>query len=267
MGKTNIARMVWPEVAEAVARNAVVMVPLASIEPSGRHSVMGGEIFIADYFADGVAARTGSVRVPTMPFGYAPTFLGFPGAISLEPATLAGVLGDTCRSLLRHGFDHILVVDNHSGNEAIVEQTARQLKAETGVVLGNILLPPVMQAVAKDLYPDLAAVQGHGGEPGVSARLFLCPEDMRLDLADAGATVSYHGLKASGTTVQNPPSRWTLYLDFGDTNPSGGTGDARGANADRGRTIMERMVDYGVGVVDVFRKVPTRHRGVKGGRE
>jgi creatinine amidohydrolase len=266
MGKTNIARMVWPEVQEAVARKAVVLVPLASIEPSGRHSVMGGEIFIADYVADGVAARTGSVRLPTMPFGYAPNFLGFPGTISLETLTLASVLRDTCRSLLRHGFDHILIVNNHSGNEAVVEQTARQLKAETGVVLANLLLPPIMQAVSKDLYPDLGAVHGHGGEPGVSARLFLCPEDMRLDLADGGGTVAYHGLKASGTTVQQPPGRWTLYLDFGDTNPSGGTGDARGASADRGRTIMERMVEYGVGVVEAFRKIPTR-QGAHGGCE
>lgn len=263
MPKTNVARMVWPEVKDAVRRGAVVLVPLASIEPSGRHSVMGGEIFIADYFAEHVAERTGAVRLPTMPFGYAPNFLGFPGTISLETSTLAAVLHDTCRSLLHHGFDHILIVNNHSGNEAVVEQAARRLKAETGVLIGNVLLPPVMQTVSKDLYPDLAAVQGHGGEPGVSARLFLCPDDMRLDLADGPSTAPYHGLKVSGTSVHQPPGRWTLYLDFEDTNPSGGTGDPRQASAERGRTIMGRMVDYGVGVVETFRNIPTKQGGLR----
>ena len=258
MRKTNVARMVWPEVEEALARKAVVLVPLASIEPSGRHSVMGGEIFIAEYFADQVAARTESVRLPTLPFGYAPNFLGFPGTVSLRPETLSAVLGDVCRSFLQHGFDHILIVNNHSGNEAIVEQTARVIKRDTGVLIANVLLPPIMQAVAKDLYPDLGRVHGHGGEPGVSARLFLCPEDMRLDLATRSEPQTYHGLKVSGTTVQHGQARWTLYLDFADTNSSGGTGDATGADAERGRVIMERLVASGVEIVNSFRRVPTR---------
>jgi creatinine amidohydrolase len=258
MPKSYVARMVWPEVEEARARNAVILVPLASIEPSGRHSVMGGELFIVDYFAEEVAARTESLRLPTLPFGYAPNFLGFPGAVSLRPETLAAVLGDVCRSVLLHGFDHVLIVNNHSGNEPIVEQAARAIKRDTGVLLASVLLPPIMQAVSKDLYADLGRVHGHGGEPGVSARLFLCPEDMRLDLAVPSEPQTYHGLKVSGTTVQQGQARWSLYLDFGDTNPSGGTGDATGANAERGRVIMERLVASGVEIVNVFRRVPTR---------
>ena len=258
MPKTDVTRMAWPEVQEAVARKAVVLIPLASVEPSGRHSVMGGEAVIADYFADGVAARTGSMRLPTLPFGYAPNFVGFPGAVSLKPATLSAVIEEVCQSMLRAGFDHLLIVNNHSGNEAIVEQTARKIRADSGVLLANILLPPVMQAVAKDLYPDLAAVFGHGGEPGVSARLFLCPDDMRLDLAVKSETKPFHGLKVSGTTVQQGASRWTLYVNFDETNPSGGTGSALDANAERGKVIMERMVDYGVEVVEAFRRTPTR---------
>lgn len=258
MAKTNLARMVWPEVQEAVARNPVVMVPLASIEPSGRHSVMGGEIFIADHFAEGVAARTGSLWLPTMPFGYAPSFMGFPGTIDLRASTLEAVLADVCRSLLRHGFDHIMIVDNHSGNEPIVEQVARTFREETGVILAKILLPPVMQAVAKDLYEDMAAVHGHGGEPGVSARLYLCPDDMRLDLAVKTETTPFQNLKVSGTTVKQGVSTWTLYVDYHETNPSGGSGYPFNADAAKGKVIMDRMVDYGVEVIETFRTINTR---------
>jgi len=35
--------MVWFEVQDTVAQNAAVLASLASIEPSGRHSVTGGE--------------------------------------------------------------------------------------------------------------------------------------------------------------------------------------------------------------------------------
>jgi creatinine amidohydrolase len=258
MPKTNIARMTWPEVKEAVDRNAVVMIPIASIEPSGRHSVMGGEIFVADYFTEGVAVRTSSVWLPTIPFGYAPNFMGFPGTVNLQASTLVAVLEDVCHSMLHHGFDHIMIVDNHSGNEPIVEQVARKVRQETGVVLAKVLLPPIMQAASKDLYPNFEAVHGHGGEPGVSARLFLCPDDMRLDLAVKTETTLYQGLKVLGSSVPQPPGSWTLYLDYHETNPSGGTGDPFGADADRGKVIMERMVDYGAQVVEKFRTVPTR---------
>jgi len=93
----------------------------------------------------------------------------------------------------------------------------------------------------------------------VSAQLFLSPNDMRLDLVRKDEkTKPYHGLKASGTTVKHGDASWTLYLDYGDTNPSGGTGEAAYASAERGKTIMDRMVQYGAEVVEEFRKIPTR---------
>jgi creatinine amidohydrolase len=258
VAKANIARMAWPEVKEAVERKAVVLIPLASIEPSGRHSVMGGEIFIADYFAEGVAAKTGSVCLPSMPFGYAPSFMGFPGAVTLKTSTLAAVLEDVCLSMIHHGFDHLMIVDNHSGNEAVVEQVARKMRRDTGVLLANVLLPPVMVAVCQDLYPDLKAVHGHGGEPGVSARLFLCPDDMRLDLAVKTEIVPFQGMKVSGTSVRHAGASWTLFLDNHETNPSGGSGYPFDASAEKGKIIMERMVEYGAAIVETFKKVPTK---------
>lgn len=258
MTKTNVARMTWPEVQDALDRKAVVMVPLASIEPSGRHSVMGGEQFIADYFCEGVAARTGSIWLPAMPFGYAPNFMHFPGTVTLQPATLEAVLLDVLHSVAKHGFEHILIVDNHSGNEPIVEQAARKFRQQTGMLVAKVILPPIMQAVAKDLYPDMAAVHGHGGEPGVSARLFLCPEDMRMDLAVKSEAVPFQGMKVAGTTVKQGAVSWTLFLDFHETNPSGGTGYPFDADPEKGRIIMERMVDRGVEIVEAFRQVQTR---------
>lgn len=256
--KTCVTRMVWPEVQEALDRNATVLIPLASVEPSGRHAVMGGESFIADYFTQGVAERTGSIWLPTMPFGYAPNFMDFPGTITLKSSTLAVVLEDVCLAVIHHGFDHLFIVDNHSGNEAVVEQVARKIRKDTGIIMGNVLLPPVMQAVAKDLYQDLKSVLGHGGEPGVSARVFLCPDDMRIDLAVKTEVVPYHGLKVVGNKVQQGDASWTLFLNFRETNPSGGSGYSFEPDAEKGKIIMNRMVDWGVKVVESFKSIPTK---------
>lgn len=255
--KTNLANMVWPEAAEALERDAVVMVPLASIEPSGRHSVMGGEIHIADYFCAGVAERTDSVWLPTLPFGYAPGFLGFPGTISLEAATLEAVIYDVARSLVHHGFKRILIVDNHSGNEAIIEQAARRFRRDHGVILAKVLLPPAMRAAAQDQYEDLAAVHGHGGEPGVSTRLFLTPDDMRMDLAVKTETKEFEGMKVAGTAIKASLAPWSLYVNYDETNTHGGTGHPFDADPEKGRVVMERLVDWGVEVVEAFKTVNT----------
>ena len=54
--KILLTDMTWPEAAEARDRDAVVLLPLASVEPSGRHSVMGGEQHIVEAFCE--RART-----------------------------------------------------------------------------------------------------------------------------------------------------------------------------------------------------------------
>lgn len=258
MAKTSLSSMVWPEVQEALERKAVVMIPLASVEPSGRHSYMGGEQVIVEAFCEGVAARTGAIWLPTMPFGYAPNFMGFPGTISLQPCTLADVIYDVCKSVIHHGFDHLMIVDNHTGNEATVEMVAQRIRDETGVILGNIWLPPVMRAVANDLYPDLAAVHGHGGEPGCSVRLYLRPDEMRMDLAVKTEIRPVQGLKVSGRNVKVGSSTWQVFVRFDETSPSGGTGYPFDASEEKGRIVVERMIDWGVQALESFQGFNTR---------
>jgi creatinine amidohydrolase len=268
--KVELARMVWPEVEELVASGAVAMVPLASIEPSGRHSVMGGEIHIVDHFCEKVAKRTNAFYLPCLPFGYARTFMGFPGTISLKPATLEAAIFDVATSILDHGFSHVLIVNNHSGNEAIVEQAARRVREETGTTVASVLLPPIMKAVATDLYDDLAAVHGHGGEPGASVRLHLTPDDMRLDLARPTEVQPYQGLGMNASNVKGPHP-WKLHVDYHETNVHGGTGDPSAANADKGAAVLERLVEAGVRIVEAFRNVDTRakqlHRPIAGAKD
>lgn len=258
MKKTCVARMVWPEVKEALDRNATVLIPLASIEPSGRHAIMGGESVIADYFCQGVAEKTDSIWLPSMPFGYAPTFMDFPGAITLKTETLAAVLEEVVLSMLHHGFDHIMIVDNHSGNEAVVELVARKIRKDTGVILGSMLLPPVMKSLAQDLYPNLDEVHGHGGEPGVSVRVFLAPQDMRIDLATKTVITPYHNQKVAGNKIKQDGLTWNLFLNYKETNPDGGSGYPFEPDPEKGKIIMDRMIDWGIKVIDTFKSLPTK---------
>jgi creatinine amidohydrolase len=57
---------------------------------------------------------------PVTPFGNSEYFRSFPGTISVRSETLAAVAEDVCGSLLDHGFERLLFVNGHSGNDPIL---------------------------------------------------------------------------------------------------------------------------------------------------
>lgn len=253
--KTSILRMVWPEVQEAIKRGAAVLIPLASIEPSGRHSIMGGESFIVEHWCEEVTKQTGDIYLPTMPFGYAPSLAHFPGGVTLRNDTLVSVIVDVVRSMQHHGFKHIMIVDNHSGNEAAIEQAARIIRNESGYILGNVLLPPIMRDFAEDIFDDLAIRHGHGGEPGVSVRQYLAPDDMRIDLAKETDHQLFQGLEVFGNKVTYKDASFMLYMEYSQTNPHGGSGDPFKPDSEKGKVVLDRMIDWGIGMMETFKKL------------
>jgi creatinine amidohydrolase len=53
--------------------------------------------------------------------------MAFPGTISLRPTTLIAVLEDVFRSLYRHGFRRVLVVNGHGGNAAALSSAVQMV--------------------------------------------------------------------------------------------------------------------------------------------
>jgi creatinine amidohydrolase len=53
---------------------------------------------------------------PAQAYGYTPTYMAYPGTMTLRLETLLAVLGDLVESLHRHGFRRVLIVNGHGGN-------------------------------------------------------------------------------------------------------------------------------------------------------
>ena len=76
-----------------------------------------------------VGRRTGVLVAPVQAFGMAEHHLGFAGTMSLQPATLLGVMHDLVLSLARHGFERVFVVNGHGGNIATSKAAFAQAHA------------------------------------------------------------------------------------------------------------------------------------------
>ncbi len=133
-----LAEMSWEEVKDYLERDNRVVLPLGATEEHGRHLGLGTDFIEAEAIARGVGEQANVAVAPTLNYGMSHALLGFPGTLSLRPTTLIAVLEDLFRSLYRHGFRRVLVVNGHGGNTAalssalhLVADDLPELRAKT----------------------------------------------------------------------------------------------------------------------------------------
>ena len=255
-----MAEMTWREVRAAMASQPVVLIPLGSTEQHGPVSPTG-DYLIADEIAVRVAERTNSLVAPVIPFGNSEYFRSFPGTISVRSETLAAVAEDVCTSLLDHGFERLLFVNGHSGNDPILEDVARRIRRTRGVRIVTIkpgaFRPP---ALLKALYgEDVTRVLGHGGEPLASMWLHLRPDLVDLKANEPGGRADFYGLSINDLSVASfDRTPVAVYFDMEEISPNGSMGDSTVASADKGRAIFEAVVDGCAAFVERFKQMNVR---------
>ena len=92
--KRVLAEMTWPDVAQAVACGmTTVILPLGATEQHGPHLPLGTDTFRAEALAERLASALPDALVaPALPIGCSDEHSGFAGLLSLDHATLAGVI-------------------------------------------------------------------------------------------------------------------------------------------------------------------------------
>lgn len=174
--------MRWEEIAEYLQREHIVIVPIGSTEQHGPAGPLGVDTYVAMTLAEDTAQRTGVLCAPPLWFGDSSHHLGFPGTISVRPETLLHIVQDICRSLARHGFDRIVLINGHKGsNLPALTSAVRVLHEEE--------LPHVLFAVADPLHLARSAApsiketnEHHAGELELSHIAYRYPGLVRTEL-------------------------------------------------------------------------------------
>ncbi|MEV7009324.1 creatininase family protein [Streptosporangium sp. NPDC051022] len=182
-----IQELTWQEVETYLAHDKVALVPIGSTEQHGPAGVLGVDSYVAITLAEDTATRTGVLCTPPIWFGDSSHHSGFPGTISIRTETLVALVRDVCRSLARHGFTRIVLINGHKGSNLPALVTAvRSLHEEE--------LPQVMFAVADPLHLARSAAptiketnEHHCGELELSHVHHRFPGMVRMDrLTGAG---------------------------------------------------------------------------------
>lgn len=113
-----LERMTRPQVEAALAEGfTTVVVPCGAVEQHGPHLPLFVDAEIGTRLGAEVARRLGkTVVAPTVRIGCSEHHMSFAGTLTLRESTFKAVCLDYCASLVRHGFERILLLPSHGGN-------------------------------------------------------------------------------------------------------------------------------------------------------
>lgn len=187
MTKYRLEHMTWPEVADAVRADKIMLQPLAAIEQHGPHLPVDTDNLIAGSLCEAAAAAHPDefVVAPMIPYGFNDHNMEFPGTVSVRPSVLLDYLVDVGKSFASAGFTRILWVNGHGSNGTIAELASRRITNETPAAAAMTSSYALAKTVS-DRNPGLRT-SPHGGvahacEYETSLYLHLAPERVHEDL-------------------------------------------------------------------------------------
>lgn len=150
-----IRDMTWMQVEEYLAHDDRCVLPLGSVEQHAYLS-LAVDMILSERMAVDAAAPLGVPVFPSLPYGLTPYFMGYPGTITLTPATYGNVVEEILDSLFAHGFRRILIVNGHGGNREArpVADTWSKRSDEVKLVWHDWWCAPETMAAVRALDPD-----------------------------------------------------------------------------------------------------------------
>jgi len=213
------------------------VLPFGATEPHNLHMPYGTDNFQVEEIGRRAcqAAYDRGAKVlllPAVPYGVNTNHLQIPGAVacSVTPTTLLHIITDLVDSLERQGIRKLVLLNGHGGNE--LKPWTRELHHRTSV----FLCVCDWYRMATDLYGDLFDKPGeHADEVETSLGLAFFPQWLRPELADDGAAKPsrFEAINRGWVSITRP---WHL------VSASTGLGDPRAATADKGRRLMDVVV-------------------------
>ncbi|HVP20566.1 MAG TPA: creatininase family protein [Anaerolineaceae bacterium] len=106
----------WMDVEQYLKTDDRLMLVIGACEQHGYLSLLT-DAKIPQALADAASKRSGVLVAPPLNFGVSPHFGAYPGTISLRLITFLDVIEDMIRSVYRHGFRRLVILNGHGGND------------------------------------------------------------------------------------------------------------------------------------------------------
>lgn len=233
-------------------RDPVVILPLAAIEQHGPHLPLSTDLDI------GMGLLASAFRqlpddfpawvLPPQAVGSSREHMRFPGTLSLDPELLSDVIYQQGVALAAWGVRRLVLCNSHGGNRPALDAAGLRLRQERGLLVVKTSYFDLPRPESVEL-PDAEWRHGlHGGAVETAMMLHLRPDVVRTgEIRDARSL----GEELEGILQHLSPEGAASFSWLADDlNRCGVAGDARQADAEKGKRLV---VHYGKVLAEVIR--------------
>jgi creatinine amidohydrolase len=250
----------WPELKAAAAENRVVVLPVGTIEQHGPHLPLSTDCITSREISRCVVEKIPdeAILMPQVYYSFNYHHLDFPGTIDVEGQTIINYVTDIGKSVAHHGFRRILIVNGHGSNVPFLDIAARNITNQTESVAALAcwwsLADPAVHDIRESEFPGGLA---HGCELETSVILHFRPDLVQMELAERD--ISYPASKYFYWDLERPSK--IFFQEFFSRNSRTGTqGDPTFASVEKGRIVVECVVENMVELIREFRSRPIAPR-------
>ena len=224
-----LERLTWIEAEEVFERYDVVLIALgARTKEHGPHLPLNNDFLMAEFLKNEVIKQVPVIVLPTLQYGYYPSFLEYPGSISINEETFKQMVVDICLSMNNYGLRKFYILNTGISTLKPLKN-AREVLEQKGIALQYLNLLDI----ESKLDPKLLQQEGgtHADESETSIMLYMYPEivDMTKAVKDYDSRPNRKGL------TRNPDCD-------GIYSPTGIWGDPTLASKEKGRILTTNLI-------------------------
>jgi creatinine amidohydrolase len=228
------ARLTAAEIQARATPETVVLIPVASVEQHGPHLATGVDMWLATAVAERSARRMLAAGAPALVTpciwsGLAEHHMPFGGTLTLDVQGFAAVVGGIARSVARHGFRRIGLVNGHGGNIEAINTAAIELTRTLGVPVVGV----TYWLANADTFGAILETQPnvmHACEAETSMMMAVRPDCVREE--NIARAVAKRGSPPA-------PPGFRRQRSFAELTDTGAIGDPRAASAAKGERLLE----------------------------
>ncbi len=236
-----LSDLTWLQARQALHADSLVLLPLgAAAKEHGPHLRLDTDRTLADYFAARIEARENVVIAPTVSYHFYPAFAAYAGSTSLRLETARDLIIDIIASLNAFGPRRFYVLNTGISTVRALEPAARSL-AERGILMHFTRIDRAGDEAVRRVQQQAGG--SHADEIETSMMLYIDPA--RVDMAKAAS--DFHPGNGPLTPYAGAP---------GVYSPTGIYGDATLASAEKGRVVVEAMVEDMLQELAILRNSP-----------
>jgi creatinine amidohydrolase len=258
------------DIKEYLRHKDIILIPIASMEQHGPHLPLATDTIQAEEITRRAAEKAKVLYTPCVWIGYSPQHMYAPGAgtgtITARSQVILELWYGIARSLIHHGFNKLVFVNNHGSNVKIIEPCLRRIRYDTGafVVMSKLYAERYLGLVEDIMENPAEETPGwHSSELETSVVLAYHESLVRMDRAVNQKLKRPEWFPESFVKLDGAPDvefqgyqYFSFPTDHSDFTETGIIGNPLRASAAKGREVVERYATHLAAAVAEFEKLP-----------